>query len=177
MSNRRTYSMLLDAAMRATLVALAAKVFSVIILANMQGATVELRTVFKVIPYLSVSASPLAFLEIATYSTLAMAVIAALYLVPCVIRSGFAPQRTWGRALGVVITAETLILQILIHYVGWSNIRVDRAWWVIMALLAGVLLAAAGLSFNLRSPLADPQRSAHSDNADRRSSSELAPAA
>lgn len=174
MSNRRTYAIMLDAAMKATLVALAAKVFSVVILANLEGATVELRTFFKVIPYLSVTASPPVFLEISTYSTLVMAAAAAVYLVPAVARRGFATQKTWGRALGVVISAETLTLQVGIHYLGWANVRVDRAWWVVLAVLAGLLLWAAGLNFDVRSPMADPDP-VELDKA--RAHPELAPAA
>lgn len=166
--------MLLDAAMKATLIALAAKVFSVIVLANMEGATVELRTFAAIVPYLAITASPPVFLEISTYSTLVMAAAAAAYLVPTVVQSDFPTQKTWGRILGVVISAETLTLQVVIHYVGWSNIRVDRVWWVVMALLAGILLSAAGLGFDLRSPMPDPELV---EPEERQSSPELAPAA
>lgn len=164
MTSRRTYASLLDAAMRATLVVLAAKVLSVVVLANLQGATVELRTFAKIIPFLSVSASPDVFLEISTYSTLVMAVAAALYLTPSLIRPGFPTQKTWGRLLGVVITAETVTLQLVFHYIGWANIRVDRMWWIVMALLAGLLLGAAGLGFNPRAAVADPEATESRDH-------------
>ena len=155
---KRTYGVLLDAAVRAALLTLAAKVFAVVIIANLEGATVELRTFATVLPYLSVSAAPSVFLQISTYSTLVMALVATAYLVPTVVRPAFPPQRTWGRILGVVVAAETLTVQIILHYVGMPNIRTDRVWWVVMVLLAGLLLGSAGLGFTPRAPVADPAR-------------------
>jgi hypothetical protein len=153
---KRTYGVLLDAAVRAALLTLAVKVFSVVVIANLEGATVELRTFATVLPYLSVSAAPSAFLEISTYSTLAMALVAMVYLIPAVIRPAFPSPRTWGRILGVIVAAETLTIQIILHYLGMSNIRTDRVWWIVMVLLAGLLLGSAGLGFTPRAPVADP---------------------
>lgn len=154
---KRTYGVLVDAAVRAALLALAAKVFSVVVIANFEGATVELRTFATVFPYLSVSAPPSVFLQISTYSTLVMALVATVYLLPTVLRPAFPSPRTWGRILGLVVAAETLTIQVILHYLGMPNLRTDRVWWIVMVLLAGVLLGAAGLGFTPRAPVADPE--------------------
>ncbi len=159
MKQPRTYGMLVDSAVRAALWVLAAKLMSVIVIANLEGATVQLRTFGTVIPYLSLTAGPSLFLDISTQSTLVMALVAAAYLIPAAIRRSFPSQRTWGRLIGVIIAAETLTLQVIMHYLGVPNIRAERVWWVVMVLLAGLLLGAAGLGFTARAPVADPERS------------------
>ena len=156
MKRPTTYSLLLRSAIRASLLVLSAKLLSVVVIANLEGAVVELRTLLTVIPYLSVSSSPQVFLDISTYSTLAMAVAATLYLAPTVAVASTPPQVTWGRLLGIVLAAETAALQVLVHYLGLPNIRVERVWWIVVVLLAGMLLGVAGLGFTLRAPRADP---------------------
>ena len=155
MNRPATYSLLLQSAIRASLVVLAAKLLSVVVIANMESGVVELRTVAAIIPYLSVSSSPQSFLDISTYSTLVMAVAATLFLVPTVV-TATPPQVVWGRLLGLIITAETAALQVAVHYLGMPNIRVERVWWIVMVVLAGLLLGAAGLGFTVRAPRADP---------------------
>lgn len=159
MKQQPTYSTLLGASWRATLLVLIAKVLSVVIIANLEGAAVELRTFASVIPYLSVGSEPRVFLDISTHSTLVMALVGSLYLVPAVIVPSFPSQRTWGRLVGVVITAETMILQVVIHYLVTPTIRPDRLWWIVMVLLSGVFMAVAGLGFTLTAPRADPAAS------------------
>ena len=157
MSNQATYTVLLGSAIRAAIVVLLAKLLSVIIIANLEGATVELKTFAAVVPYLAISSGPEIFLDISTHSTLVMALAAVLYLAPCVARPDTPTQVTWGRLVGMVIAAETLAVQTLIHYLGVPNVRVDRVWWIVLVLLAALLLGAAGLGFTARAPRADPE--------------------
>ena len=157
MTERATYSLLLRSAGRAAVLALAAKVLSVIVIANLEGAVIELRTFAAIIPYLSVSSGPTAFLAISTYSTLVMALTSSLYVAPALLRASTPSQRTWGRLLGVVISAETLALQLFLQYAGWPNLLTDRVWWIVLVLLAGLVLGSAGLGFSFRAPRADPR--------------------
>ena len=156
MNRPATYSLLLQSAIRASLIVLATKLLSVVVIANMEGAVVELRTFGAVIPYLSVSSSPQSFLDISTYSTLAMALAATLLLVPTVVVAAAPSQVVWGHLLGLIITAETAVLQVAVHYLGMPNIRVERVWWIVTVLLAGLLLGMAGLGFTVRAPRSDP---------------------
>lgn len=152
----KTYHLLLGAALRAVLLVLAVKLVGVIAFANASGANMEVRTFLGFIPYFAVFADGLTFLNISTHSTLAMAVAAAGYLIRPAVQPSFPTPVTWGRLLGVVLTAETLLLQIMIEVLWQPNLRLDRVWWVIMALAAGVVLGSAGLGFSVRAEKADP---------------------
>lgn len=152
----RTYGLLLGAAYRAGLLALAVKAASVIVFANLAGAVVELRTFAAVIPFLAITAPSDVFLDIATNSTLAMATATTLYVAPAVLRADLPTPVTWGRLLGVVVATETVILQVVLHVLGAPAIRLERVWWIGLIVMAGLVLGAGGLDFDLRASRADP---------------------
>jgi hypothetical protein len=98
-------------------------------------------------PFVAIVPQPLSdFPTIVTSSTIFMAfVAAALMLAPVVRPHHWDPLRTWGRAVGLGITLNTFILEMLRHAAWGDVVDMKLAWIVPMELAVGAALLALAL--------------------------------
>lgn len=149
----RDYGRLVGASAGSALLAVAAKLSAVVTIANLQGTTVRVGLARGWIPYVDVPADRASFAELVTLSTAAMAVVAALHLLPVALRGRAAPDLARGRLVGVAIAAETFSLEYARHLLDGPVLTWPAAALTLGALGVGI---AAGLAAVARSWRLDP---------------------
>jgi hypothetical protein len=143
--NERDYYVMVKAALTATLIVLAVKLSTVFAVANIENATLQLRSYLGFFPNIVVVAERPTFVKVVTYSTTAMAVASALRFVLPGLRGGFDCDVVQGRLVGLVISVETAVFEITRHFlagpvVTWGGVIVTAAAVTIGALLASIAL-------------------------------------
>jgi hypothetical protein len=143
-------------ALIASLAVLFAKVAWVLLIANFEGAAIGIRFVWGLIPYLGIVSNLDIFATIVTVSTIGMAFVAAVLVAWPVIRPGWTNEQILGRAVAVVITFETFVIEVIRHQFFSKVIRWDLAWIVLFELAVAAALVL--LALKLRRPNADIPR-------------------
>jgi hypothetical protein len=138
---RRGWSTLVRESMKSALLVLIAKGAATVFLANFAGAVVEVRLWRSFLPFLAVIADTTTFSGIITHSTIAVSVVAAIYQLRPFLKP-MGRQIAMGRALAVMLAAETYLLEIVRHVFFHEVLRSDRSWYAIFPLLAGGAIAA-----------------------------------
>ncbi len=143
--NERDYYVMVKAAVTATLIVLAVKLSTVFAVANIEHATLQLRSYLGFFPNIVVVADRPTFVKVVTYSTTAMGVASALRLVLPGLRGGFDADVVQGRLVGLVVSVETAVFEVTRHFlagpvVAWGGVMVTTAAVTIGGLLASIAL-------------------------------------
>lgn len=139
------YDSLVRTAAIASLTVLVAKISWVLLISNFEGATIGVRFARGFIPYFAIVTDPITFTTIVTMSTAGMAFAAVVLMVFPAVRPGWTRLRTYGIALGLVLTFETFLLETFRHFVWSEVVRWDLAWITVFELLIGVGLLLLAL--------------------------------
>ncbi len=143
--NERDYYVMVKAAVTATFIVLAVKLSTVFAVANIEDATLQLRSYLGFFPNIVVVAERPTFVKVVTYSTAAMAVASALRFVLPGLRGGYDTDIVQGRLVGLVVSVETAVFEITRHFlagpvVTWGGVIVTTAAVIIGTVLASLAL-------------------------------------
>lgn len=159
-----SYEKLVAAAFGAALAVLITKIASVLLIANIVGATITIQFFLGFLPYFGIIADPPTFTSIVTFSTIAMVTGALILLIRPVLQTGWERQTIWGRGVGLAIAAETFLLEIIRHLFWPAVLRWDWAWLAGFQLLLGLVLLTTALKQSETS--SDKMRSAQQARVD-----------
>ena len=140
-----TYERLVLSAFSAALTVLLVKIATVLLVANVVGATITIQFFLGFLPYFGVISDQQTFTSIVTFSTIAMVTASLILLIKPVLQAGWDRQSIWGRGVGLAIAAETLFLETLRHWVWPEVLRWDWAWLAGFELILGLVLLITAL--------------------------------
>lgn len=138
------------AALAACVLALAGKAAGLFWMSDRLGARIEVQTWFGVIPYLRLHTTAANFATIVTTSTAVMATVTAAALTVVVLLDRSPRRVVVGWSIGVLVSAETLLLELIRHQMTPPVVRADRLWWVYVPLAVGAVVLVANLALGRR---------------------------
>ena len=134
---------LVRAAFLAALTAFFVKLASLGWMAQQSDVSLEIRFWKGIVPHLGMQIPPGEFAHIVTWSTFIMAVGATAAFALAVLSSKLPKMVVWGWFMGVFVTLETLVLELLRHLLEPPVVETAVLWRTFIPLGAGIALAVA----------------------------------
>jgi hypothetical protein len=134
---------LVRSAFLAALTAFLIKLASLGWMAQQNDVSLEVRFWKGIVPHLGMQLPPAQFAHIVTWSTFIMAVGATVAFAVAVLSSKLPKMVVWGWFMGVFVTIETLVLELLRHLLEPPVVETGTVWRTAIPIAAGVGLAAA----------------------------------
>jgi hypothetical protein len=134
---------LVRSAFLAALTAFLIKLASLGWMAQQNDVSLEVRFWKGIVPHLGMQLPPAEFAHIVTWSTFIMAVGATVAFAVAVLSSKLPKMVVWGWFMGVFVSLETLVLELLRHMLEPPVVETGIVWRTAIPIAAGVGLAAA----------------------------------